>query len=267
MKRVPVFQAKALEKEKILEAMKTDGCFVVEGVLDTEYIARTIPALEDAIAKEASWHGTTDYVDYGMVLICSLYGLPFWQLFDNAALMQPFETVLGEGCIVYAYTSSSMPPNSQNYSARIHVDCPRLIPGYVTNMGATILLSEFTKDNGATYFLPGSHERLQAPSDAEFKEKSLRLVAKPGSVFFFNARIWHSGGKNTTDRWRHALTINMCRPFMRQRIDLPRAMAQLDLTGMSNKAKQKLGFDVQVPTSMEEYYAPPEKRKFKQKAE
>jgi hypothetical protein len=102
--------------------------------------------------QEAKWHGTTDYQDYGMVLICSLYGGAFWKLFDLPSVTMPFETVLGEGCIVYAYTSSSMPPGKQNYSSRIHVDCPRLIPGYVTNMGATILLSDFTEENGATYF-------------------------------------------------------------------------------------------------------------------
>ena len=54
---------------------------------------------------------------------------------------------------------------------------------------------------------------------------------------------------------------------MKQRIDIPRAMSHMDLSGMSEAAKQKLGFLAQVPASYEEYYAPPEKRKFKQKTE
>ena len=49
--------------------------------------------------------------------------------------MDPVEAVLGPGCIVYAYTSSSMPPHRSNYSGRIHVDSPRVIPGYMTNLG------------------------------------------------------------------------------------------------------------------------------------
>ena len=248
-------------------AMNSFGCMIVEGALPEEFVRRAVPELESAIAREAQWHGTTDYQDYGMVLICSLYGGAFWDLFDLPSVTLPFETVLGEGCIVYAYTSSSMPPGKQNYSARIHVDCPRVIPGYVTNMGATILLSDFTEENGATYFLPNSHQRLEAPGEDEFFSRSERLVAPKGSVLFFNARTWHMGGRNTTDQWRHALTINMCRSFMRQRIDIPRAMSHMTLEGLSPKAAQKLGFDVQIPTSMEEYYQPPEKRKFRQGVE
>jgi ectoine hydroxylase-related dioxygenase (phytanoyl-CoA dioxygenase family) len=248
-------------------AMNSFGCLIVEGALSEEFVCGAVPELETAIAHEANWHGTTDYQDYGMVLICSLYGGAFWRLFDITAVTMPFETVLGEGCIVYAYTSSSMPPNNRNYSSRIHVDCPRVIPSYVTNMGATILLSDFTEENGATYFLPKSHERLDAPSDEEFFGSSERLIAPSGSIFFFNARIWHMGGRNTTSQWRHALTVNMCRSYMRQRIDIPRAMAQMDLGKLSAKAAQKLGFDVQIPASLEEYYQPPEKRRFKQRTE
>ena len=160
-----------------------------------------------------------------------------------------------------------MPPNSVNYSGRIHVDCPRIIPGYVTNMGATILLDDFNEENGATWYLPNSHEQETAPDEKFFYAKARRVIATAGSVWFFNARTWHAGGANKSDRWRHALTINMARPWMKQRLDIPRAMAHLDLTGLSAVARQKLGFDAQVPASYDEYYAPPELRKFKQRTE
>jgi ectoine hydroxylase-related dioxygenase (phytanoyl-CoA dioxygenase family) len=265
--KAPRFSASTLTPDIVSAAMHSAGCMIVEEALPEGYLRGAVPELESAIAQEARWHGTTDYQDYGMVLICSLYGGAFWNLFDLTSVTMPFETVLGEGCIVYAYTSSSMPPGRRNYSSRIHVDCPRLIPGYVTNMGATILLSDFTEENGATWFLPKSHERPEAPSDEEFFRRSERLVAPKGSIFFFNARTWHMGGSNTTDQWRHALTINMCRSYMRQRIDIPRAMSHMNLERLSPKAAQKLGFDVQIPTSMEEYYQPPEKRKFRQRTE
>ncbi|MGZ8559883.1 MAG: phytanoyl-CoA dioxygenase family protein, partial [Chitinophagaceae bacterium] len=93
------------------------------------------------------------------------------------------------------------------------------------------------------------------------------VIAKAGSVWFFNARIWHAGGNNLTNKWRHALTINMCRAYMKQRIDIPRAMAHMDLSNISEKALQKLGFMAQVPASYDEYYVAPEKRKFKQPTE
>ena len=63
------------------------------------------------------------------------------------------------------------------------------------------------------------------------------------------------------------MTINMCRPYMKQRIDIPRAMAHMDLSGVSQTALQKLGFLAQVPANYDEYYAPPELRKYKQPVE
>jgi ectoine hydroxylase-related dioxygenase (phytanoyl-CoA dioxygenase family) len=253
------------DSKDIAAAIDRDGFIVIPDVLSPEFVARARPALEAAIQKEVEYHGTTDYVDYGMVLVCSMYGGPLVELFDNEKLLAPFNAVLGPGCIVYAYTSSSMPPGRSNYSRRIHQDCPRNIPGYPTNMGATILLNDFTLENGATWFLPGSHKRTTPPSEAEFEAGAKRLVAKAGTVLFFTALLWHAGGENKSDRWRHALTINMCRPYMKQRLDIPRIMG--DVPGMSETARQKLGFLARVPASLDEYYAPPEKRKYRQPVE
>lgn len=243
------------------------GSVIVHDVLDAEFVAAAKLELEAAIESEVRYHGTREYKDYGMVLLCALYGGVFWRLFDNPRLIEPFNAILGDGCTVYAYTSSSMPPTRGNYSGRVHVDCPRIIPGYVTNMGATILLDTFTEENGATWYLPNSHEQPEPPDDACFYADARRVLAPAGSVWFFNARTWHAGGENRSVRWRHAITINMARPWMKQRLDIPRAMAHLNLSELSATARQKLGFDAQVPASYDEYYAPPEVRKFKQRVE
>ena len=255
------------DKDKFREDIMTQGYAIVEDILSPEFVVKAKAELEGAIGKEVEYHKTNQYSDFGMVLLCSLYGGAFIELFDNNKLTGAFNAVLGDGCIVYAYTSSSMPPKKSNYSNRLHVDSPRLIPGYVTNMGATILLDDFTEENGATWFLPYSQNTLEKPNEEEFYKNGKRVVAKAGSVWFFNARIWHAGGNNLTDKWRHALTINMCRPYMKQRIDIPRAMAHMDLSNVSQQALQKLGFLAQVPANYDEYYVAPEKRKFKQPIE
>jgi ectoine hydroxylase-related dioxygenase (phytanoyl-CoA dioxygenase family) len=253
--------------QTFVEDILTQGYSILENVLSPDFVVQARSALERAIEEEAAYHQTKSYSDYGMVLLCSLYDRIFIDLFDNEKLMKPFNSILGDGCIVYAYTSSSLPPNDTNYSRRIHVDSPRVIPGYITNMGATILLDDFTEENGATYFLPNSQMMLDAPDENVFFAQAKRLLAKAGSVWFFNARIWHSGGYNRTKQWRHALTINMVRPWMKQRIDIPRAMSQIDLSGVSEASLQKLGFFAQVPANYDEYYVPFEKRKFRQKTE
>src|SRR5690348_11857365 len=129
-----------LNQDEFIRVFNSEGSVIVPGVLEPDFILAARRELEAAIEAEVRYHGGRDYNDYGMVLLCALYGGAFWTLFDNPRLLNPFNAILGEGCIAYAYTSSSMPPNAVNYSGRVHVDCPRIIPGYITNMGATILL-------------------------------------------------------------------------------------------------------------------------------
>jgi ectoine hydroxylase-related dioxygenase (phytanoyl-CoA dioxygenase family) len=253
--------------EDFVREFEATGSVLIHNVLEPEFIARAKCELVDAIESEVAYHGTRDYKEYGMVLLCAMYGGSFWTLFDNPQIIIPFNTILGDGCTAYAYTSSSMPPHSVNYSGRIHVDCPRIIPGYITNMGVTILLDTFTEENGATWYLPGSHTKTDTPDEHAFYANARRLLAPAGSAWFFNSRIWHAGGANHSNNWRHALTINMVRPWMKQRLDIPRAMSHLDLERLSPTARQKLGFDAQVPASYAEYYAQPPNRKFKQRAE
>ena len=251
-------------RERVAGAIAEDGFIVLHDVLPPAFLDRAKRELSSAIEADGRRYGERAKRDYAMVMLCSLYGGAFLDLFDNEKLMEPFNAVLGDECIVYAYTSSSMPPRSRNYSVRVHTDCPRIVPGYVTNMGATILLDDFTAANGATWYMPRSQWRAEAPAEEEFYKSASRLVAPAGSVLFFNARLWHAGGDNQTDQWRHALTINMCRPYMKQRIDIPRAMAGMDLTGVSEQVRQKLGFFSQPPASLDEYYLPAERRSFRQ---
>ena len=257
----------SMDLQKFSKSIEEDDYCIVENVFSKEFTEQTKKELELAIEKEVAYHGTKDYGDYGMVLLCSLYGGNFLELFNNKPFIDYIEAAIGEGSIVYAYTSSSMPPNKTNYSRRIHVDSPRIIPGYITNLGVTIALDDFTEENGATYFLPKSHVLNTPPDEEYFYKHAKRFIAPAGSVWFFNARIWHAGGDNKTQQWRHGLTLNMCRPYMKQRIDIPRAMENMDLSNVSEKALQKLGFLAQTPANYDEYYVSPEKRKYRQKYE
>jgi ectoine hydroxylase-related dioxygenase (phytanoyl-CoA dioxygenase family) len=256
-------------EQETLDTLARDGYAIAPGALSPDTVARLRGDLERAIEKEAAYHGGVDYKDYGMVMVCCTHARSFVDVLAEPRVMNVIERVLGDTSIVYAFTSSSNPPGRTNYSYRIHVDSPRLVPGYETNAGVMMLLDDFTEENGATWILPGSHHTREAPTEEHFFANAKRAIAPAGSCVYLNPRVWHSGGKNTTDRWRHSITLNMCRGYMKQRLDIPRMMAAsgVDLTGVSEKALQKMGFYAQVPGSLDEYYLPPEQRKFRQSNE
>ncbi|MCB0392500.1 MAG: hypothetical protein KDD58_14515, partial [Bdellovibrionales bacterium] len=59
----------------------------------------------------------------------------FLKIFEDLRLQQLVSIFLGKFWTMYAFTSSSVPPNGSNYARRVHNDCPRFIPNYITNIG------------------------------------------------------------------------------------------------------------------------------------
>jgi ectoine hydroxylase-related dioxygenase (phytanoyl-CoA dioxygenase family) len=251
-------------KEKFIAEFEKEGSVIIENILDSDFISKVAKEVEEGLQKEVDYHGHTNFPTYGYILSNAKYGGAFLELFDNKKLMEPINTIMGEGSIAYSYTSSSLPPLKGNESSKVHTDSPVFIPNYILRMGVIVALVDFTIENGATHYLPKSQAQEQKPDDKYFYENAKRLTIKAGSAWFFNTRLWHAGGINNTSNWRHALTLNICRPWMKQRIDIPALMKDMDLSNVSPIALQKLGFFSQIPTSYNEYWAPEKERKFTQ---
>jgi ectoine hydroxylase-related dioxygenase (phytanoyl-CoA dioxygenase family) len=260
-------QHKDLNKETFSEHIQKNGYIVVEDVIDLELLNTVKQDLANSIEKESAFHGSKTYKDYGMLLCCPIYGGSFIKIAEHKKLMQPFDWILGDTSIIYVYTSSSLPPLQKNHASRIHVDRPHFIENYIESLGCLILLDDFTEENGATWVLPQSHLVQEQPSEKYFFENAIRILGPKGSVLYFHLRLWHAGGINKTNEWRHSLGIGMVRPYLKQRIDIPRAMEKIDKKNISNYGLQKLGFFSQPPISLEEYHFPIEKRSYQQKSE
>jgi len=218
--------------------------------------------LEQAIEEDKIRY--PDVFDAGMVHNCFLRGTLMRQHLESTKLRQATDQLLCKNAIVYAYQSSSLGPKQGNYGSRIHVDAPRFIPGYRTNLGYILALQPFTALNGATWVLPGSHLAEKAPETATFEKGAIQLTCGQGDAIFFDARLYHRAGHNQTDFWRHGLTINFCRPYMRSRFDFPRMLAQTPgMEDLNESARKFLGFDVRMPQSLEEFYLPEAQRLYK----
>lgn len=193
--------------------------------------------------------------------------LLFAKTLEDPRLQQILASMLGENWIMYAYTSSSLPPNGDNFGSRIHVDSPRWIPNYPTNLGVIWALDDFTLDNGATYVLPGSHNTPKIPSKDLFDKNYSRLTCKKGSVIIFNARLWHRAGENTSSEFRHALTMNVCRPYMKQRMDWVRFIPDEITSKLNDQARRIIGFDTRLCSNLDEFFQTEEKRLYKSNQE
>jgi ectoine hydroxylase-related dioxygenase (phytanoyl-CoA dioxygenase family) len=91
----------------------------------------------------------------------------------------------------------------------------------------------------------------------------LQVSGRAGSALVFDSSLWHAGGANTTDAARRGVTLVYSRAFVKQQIDLPRATDPAIVAQASPLLRRLLGFDVRVPSSLEEFMLPEEQRLFK----
>ncbi len=194
-------------------------------------------------------------------LICK--HLDIIKLLEDEHLDKLIAQLLGEYWIMYAFTGSSCPPNGTNYGGRVHVDCPRWIENYTTNVGVIWALDDFTVENGGTKVLPASHHADFIPTKEYFEKNAIQVECKKGSLIIFNARVVHSTGFNETENWRHALTMNACRSYMKQRMDWVRFIPNEISDKLNQRARRIIGFDTRLPTSLEEFFLPEEQRLYK----
>jgi|UPI000688B721 ectoine hydroxylase-related dioxygenase (phytanoyl-CoA dioxygenase family) len=242
--------------------IRKNGAFVLRGLIDADSVKLLKGALVGALDQDDASYGR-GYKFRGMVHALMSRGQAFLDLLGNKAIRRISKSVLGHGCIVHAYNSSSMPPGATNYSRTIHVDSPRLIPGYVTNIGVTLALDPFNAETGGMEIMPLSFDFRDAPDEPAFQKGAEQPLLAPGDAILFNARCWHRGGMNRTENWRHAVSMNICRSYMRQQFDYPRMLDQLSIDGLDEDRRQFLGYYVRQPSSMAEFLLPAEQRLYR----
>src|SRR5215469_17659684 len=107
-------------------------------------------------------------------------------------------------------------------------------------------LDEFTASNGATRFIPGSHQwepgRRPGPDDAV--EAAL---LSPGSALFYLGSLWHGGGANQTSRPRLGVILEYAAGWLRQQenhcLAVPRSTARL----LPERLAELLGYNIYPP--------------------
>ena len=157
--------------------------------------------------KEEHAHRLANLVDKGGV---------FQDAIAWPAVLSGVEAVLGPDFKLSSLNARSADPLSP-VGQPLHVDMGAIADerGYwVCN---TIwLLDDFTTENGATRFVPGSHRWRTRPQDvladpsAPHPDEVL-LLGRAGDVAVMNSHLWHGGTANRTQAPRLAMHAFYCR--------------------------------------------------------
>ena len=146
--------------------------------------------------------------------------------------------VLGSDFKLSSLNARSARPRS-DWSQPLHCDGGMLPDAHGNSVCNIIwMLDDFTPENGATRYVPGTHRSGRLPQDvladpvAPHPDERL-VTGRRGTVVVMNAHLWHGGTANRTDRPRLAMHSFYCRrdyPQQQYQKKLLRAETQAGLS-------------------------------------
>lgn len=192
--------------------LQSGGVLVLRGVMDTEWLEELRAAVERQLATEGENAGAEFRKEQHARRLANLVdkGETFRRVIAHPELLAAAEAVLGADFKLGSLNYRGADPHSPS-AQPLHCDMGMRPDerGYAV-FNSIWLLDDFTEENGATRYVPGSHMSGKLPqqvlSDSEAPYDGERLVlAKAGDVIFMNAHLWHGGTANRTAQPRRSL--------------------------------------------------------------
>jgi ectoine hydroxylase-related dioxygenase (phytanoyl-CoA dioxygenase family) len=236
---------------RVRQDLADHGFSVVTDVLSATEVADALRRLWDASA-EASRRGMRSLPGldpndrnvrvYDLVALDPFFG----ELLEHPVAHAIVAQTLGDAYIVSNFTANIARPGSG--SMLIHSDQSFVTPEpwpEPWTMNIIWCLSDIRGDNGATCFVPGSHQavtRADLPSD--LRHRLVPFEAPAGSIVAMEGRLWHTSGANVTeDEDRPLLFAYYGKPFVRPQWNFSTSLPRATKERFSPEMRTRLGLD------------------------
>ncbi|MEO0962388.1 MAG: phytanoyl-CoA dioxygenase family protein [Pseudomonadota bacterium] len=123
---------------------------------------------------------------------------------------------------------------------------PYLNRSIETQFSTIWAISEFTRENGATQFVPGSHkwDKNRSATDDEIAYAEM----SPGSVLLYNGTVFHGGGANTTDTNRVGVLLHYTLNWLRQEENQYLSCPPDKAASLPSDLRRLMGYSLGGPT-------------------
>ncbi len=217
------------EAERLAREVREQGYAIARGLVPPALVAELTRTIDRLLVELAVPFGPNDFLGRSTRRIFNLLARDpaFRQVPIFERTLAVVERLLDPECLLSSLTAIEMGPGQARQP--LHCDdgshgLPRPGPPWV--VVAIWALSDFTRENGATHLVPGSHRESRIPRRGD-RPGTIQAEMPAGSVLFYDAGLWHGGGENRTGERRLGIVANYCAGFLRQEecqlLALPRA--------------------------------------------
>ena len=237
--------ANTLARE-VVTVLNRDGFVSIPGPLSGDRFNNLAEAYDQAMAEAcgpdlnagSSTTRMSDLLSFGPV---------FDEVFLYPPLLEACSHFIGEPFKLSSFMARTLRPGT--LAQELHVDLSRTSKD-APLFGFILMVDAFRKENGATRFVPGSHDWPDVPSDrlpdprAKYPGEILAF-GEPGTIILFNAAVWHGHTANITEMPRRSIQGYFVRRKATQGFCFRSRLAEHIQTRMSLLARYLLALDEQ----------------------
>jgi ectoine hydroxylase-related dioxygenase (phytanoyl-CoA dioxygenase family) len=253
------------------DALQCVGYTVVEGVLDTDLIDLTrdlMYIVKERILCEVGEQRLSAAGELGVLRLMMKYEPHFLAFLEIPELLEVVDRTLSNTAILHLQNGFILPSFSpistpEVFQNAFHQDFPRILSGYLASVNVMFAIDPFTRDNGATLVVPGTHQRVEKPDPSYLLRNAVPVECDSGSMLVFDSTLWHAAGRNISGKDRLAINHQFTRSFFKQQIDYVRALGDALILEQIPRTQQLLGWYSRVVSNLDEYYQPPDKRLYR----
>jgi ectoine hydroxylase-related dioxygenase (phytanoyl-CoA dioxygenase family) len=188
--------------DKAKADLAAEGACVVEGALTAELLHEVRTALYRAADsdRQRGWaqkyqYGGDDHVNQ------RIWNLPsrdpvFCDLAEHPLALEFLRHLIGWPALLSSMSANITAGGGE--SMILHADQGYMPQPWDRPHGVNIAwcVDDFTAENGATCFVPGSHLDNRQPDQAEARDRLVPIEARAGAMIVMEGRLWHTNGVN-----------------------------------------------------------------------
>lgn len=253
------------------ELLRDQGFVILRDILSPDCIRKAKTAMLEAqsmITKEVGSEKLAQAGELGVLRLMMKFDEHFFGFLEISELLAVVDQAIGNTSILHLQNGFILPSSKQNetpvlFQNSFHRDFPRYMNGYLASINIMFALDEFTEETGATWVVPGSHQKNSIPEPGYLKSAAIPITCPAGSMIVFDSTLWHAAGNNISGRDRYAINHQFTRSFIKQQIDYVRGLGEASILRQKPRTQQLLGYYTRVVTSLDEYYRPEPERLYR----
>ena len=230
--------------ESYIDAIKKDGYVIIPDVFNFSEVQQFKDALSPYLMGQKGRNNFEGYETERVYALLAKHTI-FSKLVEHPLIISIVDQFLLPSYLLWGFLAINIHPGET--PQRFHTDdegaaAPRpRAPAGISLMWA---LNDFTEDNGATEFIPYSHEWPDGWKVEENDSRVKKAIMKAGSVMIWSGMLVHRGGANTSNGCRLSVTTQYCQPWLRTVENMSLAVPAHKAAQYSERIRGMLGYSV-----------------------